>query len=174
MKIKWLFPLFIGLSLLLMGSLIGCTSAYTREDINTAYQEGYADGFAAGVLQSQIIEEPTKVIPPPEKEEEYPTGAISWDEAKYHIGDRATVCGPVVGASYRPDISGQPTWLNIGKDYPSSERFVVIIWGRNRGNFSQPPEDYYLGKTIYVTGLIEEYNEIPQIEAKAPDQIQDP
>lgn len=101
--------------------------------------------------------------------------AIPWYEAKDHIGEWATennpVYGPVVGASYRPDISGQPTWLNIGEDYPSQNRFVVIIWGENRGNFPQAPEDYYLGKTIYVTGLITVYNEVPQIEVTSPDQI---
>ena len=104
-----------------------------------------------------------------------PPLAIPWYEAKDHIGEWATennpVYGPVVGASYRPDISGQPTWLNIGEDYPSQNRFVVIIWGENRGNFPQAPEDYYLGKTIYVTGLITEYNGVPQIEVTSPDQI---
>jgi hypothetical protein len=100
---------------------------------------------------------------------------ISWDEAKNHVGEWATesnpVYGPVVGASYRPDISGQPTWLNIGEDYPNQNRFVVIIWGENRGNFPQAPEDYYLGKTIYVTGLIDSYEGVPQIEVTSPDQI---
>lgn len=107
--------------------------------------------------------------------EPVPPPAIPWYEAKDHIGEWATgnnpVYGPVVGASYRPDISGQPTWLNIGEDYPSQNRFVVIIWGENRGNFPQAPENYYLGKTIYVTGLITEYEEVPQIEVTSPDQI---
>jgi len=106
--------------------------------------------------------------------EPVPTG-ISWSEAKNHIGEWATesnpVYGPVVGASYRPDINGQPTWLNIGEDYPSSNRFVVIIWGENRGNFPQAPESYYLDKTIYVTGLIESYPPVAQIQVTSPDQI---
>ena len=62
----------------------------------------------------------------------------------------------------------------MGKDTPSSERFVVIIWGEHRGNFPQPPESYYAGKTIYVTGLITEYNGIPQIEVTYPSEIQTP
>jgi len=103
-----------------------------------------------------------------------PSG-ITWDEAKNHIGERVTennpVYGPVVGTSYRPDIGGQPTWLNIGEDYPSQNRFVVIIWGDNRGDFPQAPEDYYLGKTIYVTGLIEYYGGVAEIQVASPDQI---
>jgi DNA/RNA endonuclease YhcR with UshA esterase domain len=42
-----------------------------------------------------------------------------------------------------------------------------------RANFPRPPETYYLGRTICVTGLIEEYNGIPQIEVKTPDQIEE-
>ena len=48
----------------------------------------------------------------------------------------------------------------------------MIIWGENRGNFPQAPEVYYLGKTICVTGLIQEYNGIPQIEVTTPDQVE--
>jgi hypothetical protein len=49
----------------------------------------------------------------------------------------------------------------------------VVIWGENRGNFSQPPEVYYLNKTIYVTGLIDSYEGVAQIEVTSPAQIQE-
>jgi len=68
---------------------------------------------------------------------------------------------------------GKPTFLNIGKPYPDPNRFTVVIWIQNRGKFPQPPDDYYLGKTICVTGLIDEYKGIPQIEVKDPSQIQE-
>ncbi len=179
-KSRWYSILLIGLTLLLVVSVIGC-GQYTKEDIEEAYQRGYnagfTGGFNAGLAQSGAETVPTPPIAPePSPKTETPptpAGAISWDKAKDHIGDRTTVCGPVVGTKYGATSSGKPTWLNIGKDYPSSERFVVIIWGENRGNFPQPPEDYYLGKTICVTGLIQEYEGIPQIEVTTPDQIQE-
>jgi len=102
-----------------------------------------------------------------------PSGAISWNEAKYHIGERATVCGPVVSATWASGSKGKPTFLNIGKPYPDPERFTVVIWIQNRGNFPQAPEVYYSGKTICVTGLIIEYKGIPEIEVKDPSQIQE-
>lgn len=101
------------------------------------------------------------------------SSAINWDEAKYHFGERTTVCGPVVGTRWASGSKGKPTFLNIGKDYPDSGRFTVVIWIDYRANFPQPPEGYYLGKTICITGLIEEYKGIPQIEAKDPSQIQE-
>ena len=99
-------------------------------------------------------------------------GAINWDEAKNHIGERTTVCGPVVSATWASGSKGKPTFLNIGKPYPDPQRFTVLIWVQNRGNFPQPPEDYYLGKNICVTGLIIEYKGVPEIEVKDPSQIQ--
>jgi hypothetical protein len=181
-KLKWRPILLLGLILVLIGFAIGCGQSQSD-----AYQEGYkagfADGHEAGLAQSEksAVGEGSGFGPDSgatdvggTSKAGLPAGAISWDKAKDHIGDRATVWGPVAGTKYGATSGGQPTWLNIGKDYPSPERFVVIIWGKNRGNFPHAPEVYYLGKTIYVTGLITEYNGIPQIEVKQPSEIKDP
>jgi len=103
-----------------------------------------------------------------------PAGSIDWHEAKNYVGERATVCGPVVDATWASSSNGKPTFLNIGNPYPAPDRFTVVIWIQNRGNFPQAPEDYYLGKTICVTGLITEYDGIPEIEVSYPSEIQDP
>ena len=100
--------------------------------------------------------------------------AISWDQAKDHIGERTTVYGPVVDTYYASGSSGRPTFLNIGNSYPNPNRFTVVIWGANRGKFAQPPEDYFLGKTICVTGLVVTHDGVPQIEVTSPDQIYEP
>lgn len=112
--------------------------------------------------------------PPAPAEAPAPPGsAISWDEAKYHIGERTTVYGAVVDTHWASGSKGKPTFLNVGKPYPDPDRFTVVIWIDYRANFPQPPEGYYLGKTICVTGLIQEYEGIPQIEAKHADQIEE-
>ena len=173
MKSKRVLLFCITLVTLMATCLIGCSPS--ADEITEAYQTGYNAGFTEGynacLAQSEAASESSSKTETPQAD--LPAGTISWDTAKDHIGDRATVRGPVVGAKYGVTSNGQPTWLNIGKDYPSSERFVVIIWGENRGNFPQPSESYYLGKTICVTGLIQEYEGIPQIEVTTPDQIQE-
>ena len=103
--------------------------------------------------------------------ENTPIDAISCYEAKDHIGERTTVYGVVVDTNYASGSSGQPTFLNMCYAYPSPNRFTVVIWGENRGNFSQSPEDYYDGKTIYVSGLIVSYQGVPEIEVTSPGQI---
>lgn len=97
---------------------------------------------------------------------------ISWSEAKSHYGDRCTVCGPVVSATYASSSRGQPTFLNIGKPYPDPARFTVVIWGEDKSSFSSAPESYYRGKSICVTGLIVEYSGAAEIEVTTPSQIQ--
>jgi hypothetical protein len=172
---KWHSILLVGLVLLLISSVIGCSSGYTQEDVNTAWQEGYTQGFADGIAQCEQNEHEDEVIQPQDGEDkengELPPGAIWWYEAKDHIGDRLTVCGPVVDSNWASGSSGKPTFLNIGKPYGDPDRFTVIIWIDYRSNFPQPPEDYYLGKNICVTGLIISYEGIPEIEVQSPDDI---
>ena len=97
--------------------------------------------------------------------------ARSCYEAKDHIGERTIVHGTVVDTHYATGSSGQPTFLNMCYAYPDPNRFTVVIWGEDRSKFSQPPEDYYDGKSIYVWGLIVTYQGVPGIEVTSPSQI---
>ncbi len=123
--------------------------------------------------------EPELQSPAPPVEEEHTVTVtprpqeISWDRAKNHIGESATVCGTVASARYMSDVSGKPTFLYIGKPYPAPDRFTVIIWGENREKFNSPPERFYLGKTICVRGVITEEEGIAQTEVVIPSQIVD-
>lgn len=96
---------------------------------------------------------------------------ISWNEAACCVGQAVMVCGPVAGAKYASSSKGQPTFLDLGKPYPDPERFTVVIWGDDRGNFPQPPEEFYAGKEICVTGTVELYKGAPQIVVREPAQI---
>lgn len=96
---------------------------------------------------------------------------ISWSQAIDHVGEKLKVCGTVVDTNYEPTVNGQPTFLSIGKKYPDPQRFTVLIWGRDRGNFESAPESYYQGKYITVTGLIEMYQGSAEIIVSKPSQI---
>ncbi len=80
---------------------------------------------------------------------------INWNNAYKHIGEEVTISGPVVTTKYASDSRGAPTFLNIGKPYPDSDRFTIVIWGENRDNFDSAPEDYYDSMTIEVTGVVD-------------------
>lgn len=100
-----------------------------------------------------------------------PAAAWSSTEAAAHIGERGTVCGPVVDTRYATGSKGKPTFLNFDRAYPN-HIFTVVIWGSDRGNFPANPESYYRGKTVCATGLIESYRAKPQIIAGYGNQLQ--
>ena len=99
------------------------------------------------------------------------TTVVKWSDAPSHIGEVATVEGPVIGATYAESSNGSPTFLNVGADYPDPSRFTVVVWGEDRGNFPVAPEDKYAGKTIRVTGTIYDYQGVPQVEVTSPGDI---
>ena len=100
------------------------------------------------------------------------TDRIEWTEAGQYAGEERQVCGPVAGTHFAEDSRGKPTFLNVGEDYPSPKRFVVLIWGDDRHNFPSAPEDYYEGKTICASGEIQEYEGVFEIEIRSPAQIE--
>ena len=95
-----------------------------------------------------------------------------WSTARNRIGTHGAIVGKVYSVSYRPDVNGSPTFINIGADYPSKSRVQVVIWGSDRRNFSSAPERVYKGQWIRVTGDIQLYNGVPEIIARKQSQIE--
>jgi DNA/RNA endonuclease YhcR with UshA esterase domain len=81
-----------------------------------------------------------------------------------------TVCGTVASATYAIRTKGRPTFLNLDQPYPK-QIFTVLIWGSDRNKFKNPPETFFKGKRICVTGTIEDYKGKPEIVVHGPDQI---
>ena len=96
--------------------------------------------------------------------------SIKPTEAQKFIGEKKTVCGMVASATYANRTKGQPIFLNLDQPYPN-QIFTVVIWGSDRKNFSNPPETFYKGKTICVTGEIKSFKGKPQIIVHDPSQI---
>ncbi len=90
-------------------------------------------------------------------------------EAADHLGELARVCGVVASARYAASVQGRPTFLNLDRAYPR-QVFTVVIWGTHRRAFGAP-EKALAGRSICVTGTIEEYRGRPEIIARSPAQI---
>ena len=102
---------------------------------------------------------------------------ISWCQAKVsidslssHIGDSITVCSKVFSARYLEQSNRQPTFLDLGADYPNN-LLTVVIFGENRQKFTGFPEVLFANKNICVTGKLEDYKGRPEIIVSNPDQI---
>jgi hypothetical protein len=98
------------------------------------------------------------------------TGRIAAAEAKNHVGEKATVCGNVVGTHYAARTKGNPTFLNLDEPYPR-QIFTILIWDSDRPKFGDP-EAKYGNKKVCVTGLIKDYRGVPEVVAEQPSQIE--
>jgi hypothetical protein len=98
------------------------------------------------------------------------SNAIASSEASSHVGEQVTVCGFVADARFVPSSRGKPTYLNFDRPFPDHS-FAVVIFGKVRGRWDQPPEDTYSGRRTCARGMIGEYRGKPQIIANTPSQI---
>jgi hypothetical protein len=95
-------------------------------------------------------------------------GSVLSTRAGQVAGKQATIAIARVEASYQPNVRGQPTFLNDAP-YPNHV-FTALIWGSDRRAF-QPPLTSWQGKALCVTGLVELYQQRPQIVVNAPGQL---
>jgi DNA/RNA endonuclease YhcR with UshA esterase domain len=110
---------------------------------------------------SQIeIQEEVKVVKKP----------LATAEALQHAQETNTVCGVVASTKYLDSSKTKLTFLNLDKPYPD-QTFTAVIPEAIRAKFKEPPEEFFKGKTICVTGLITINREKPQITIDDPSQI---
>jgi hypothetical protein len=75
---------------------------------------------------------------------------ITPDEAANHVGQTATVCGPIASTKYDAHLRSQPTFLDFGKPNPD-QVFTAVIFGSDRAKFGTS-ETTFRGKRVCVTG----------------------
>ncbi|HKH60568.1 MAG TPA: energy transducer TonB [Flavitalea sp.] len=94
---------------------------------------------------------------------------IPVSEVAKHVGDSVRFCTKVYNARYFQSVANKPTVLDVN-DNPSSP-LNVIIWEQDRKNFGNAPEILYNQKEVCITGLVQSYNNLPQIVVKNRNQI---
>jgi DNA/RNA endonuclease YhcR with UshA esterase domain len=95
---------------------------------------------------------------------------ISIDSLSSHLGDSVTVCSKVFSARFLEQSNRQPTFLNMGADYPNN-LLTVVIFGEDRQKFTGFPELLYANKNICVTGKLQDFKGHPEIVVYNPNQI---
>jgi hypothetical protein len=108
------------------------------------YQTPLSGSGIAVTDLSQISE----IGPAPAPPEPVTGGVYTWEEAADHIGEIATVTGPIIDAR---DVGGAiPIVLGMGKKW-GELGYVGISLKLDRAKL---PADLYIGKTISATGYI--------------------
>lgn len=98
-----------------------------------------------------------------------PVQEINVADITKHIGDSVRVCTKVYSTRYYETVANKPTVLDV--NYSPASHLNIIIWEQDRKNFPGAPETLYNNKEVCVTGLVQSYNNIPQIIVRNRDQI---
>lgn len=130
---------------------------------NVRYVEGFVEAARLARADAYAADDAAAAVP------ELPAGAIRAVEASARLGDTATVCDFVAGATHLRS-GRQPTFLNLGRAFPDQD-LTVVIWGAERARFVAPPEDEYRNAWICVSGEITTYRGRPQIIVRSPEAI---
>lgn len=86
-----------------------------------------------------------------------------------HVGQDATVCGPIDSARQARNSEGEPTFLHMGGAFPR-HLFSARIWGADLAKF-ELELDALPGKTACVSGRIEIANNRPEIVVITPAHL---
>jgi len=99
-----------------------------------------------------------------------PKGHFNTVQAKMHTKSKKkiTVCGTVVSTRY--SRSGN-LWLNLDKKFPN-QIFSVYIPKKALVNFSYDPEETFSGKTIKITGKIQDFDGVPTMRLEKEEDLE--
>ena len=155
----------IGLLALLLVGACGTSSDDGKATV-TGAQPGAGGGQAAQTGVQQGTAEPTSTpraaLKPPGPTIPLSEWKIASADAAVHIGEETEVCGFVAEVKYEKELEGRPTFLRfdgIAPDHP----FQVMIPGKRRTRWPNPPELYYASSQTCAKGLLEEFDGIPTI-----------
>ncbi|MFC7788096.1 hypothetical protein ACU045_03850 [Microbacterium sp. MAHUQ-60] len=94
--------------------------------------------------------------------EQWPEGGLGWDLARAHVGTVQRVCGPLMSVR----VTGDGSFVNVGRDYPSADRFTFIFWD----TYLEPIEP---GATICGSGEVYLYDGVvAQMEMSDPGALE--
>ncbi len=98
----------------------------------------------------------------------YRINTISIFDAKYNLGELATVYGRVYATWYNRETDDY--LLFFGGEYPS-QQFTIVLPGRVARKYNRRPERFFPGEHMTVTGLITTFDGIPEIIVKNRQQL---
>lgn|SRR4051794_25127595 len=86
---------------------------------------------------------------------------INLDQIPENIGKKVKICDKIYG-SYMTKGDAPITLLNVGADFPNSP-FTLVIYHKDRKNFTYDPVEFLVGKAFCTVGKLVEFKGKPQI-----------
>lgn len=139
---------------------------------------GFAAGLVAAVTlsfvyygQPWLTNKLQAALPMPSAATQKCPGAIPWSEVRNYLGQTITASGSITSVSYKPDVNGRPTWIEVGAQFPDPSRLTLLIWGNDRPTFEPQITEKIIGDKACVTGEVSEYRGDVQIQLRNSDQL---
>ncbi len=92
--------------------------------------------------------------------------SISADSAINFVGKKVTVCTKVFSIKSLDKVS----FIDVGAAFPKTP-LTIVIFKKDRDNFSPPLESLYKDQYICVKGMVKMYNGKPEIVVSSPVDI---
>ena len=108
-----------------------------------------SDGTAGSLVDASTVEN-------------QPGGGFAGNEAGNYAGMTQHVCGPLAGSG----DSNDDVFLNLGRDYPDTGRFQIVLW--DIGGVEPIPH----GTTLCTMGEITLYEGVAQVELEFAGQVE--
>jgi micrococcal nuclease len=89
---------------------------------------------------------------------------ITWAEADNYYNQYVIIEGIIINTFN----SGRVCFLNFHTDY---QYCIAVIFACDFSGFAGPPDTYYLGRKVQISGIIKQYRGSPEIIVKTPHQI---
>lgn len=99
-------------------------------------------------------------------------GAINWSEVKDRVGETITTAGPITRVTYKPEVNGSPTWIEVGTSFPDPKRLTLLIWENNLSEFENLLAGSVIHKMACITGEATQYRGNVQIQLQNAAQLQ--
>lgn len=96
---------------------------------------------------------------------------MSVAEAAKHMGEVVTICDKIYETEFVENSKTPVTILKMGSGFPMHKIDIVINF-KDRKNFMNKPETYYLEKDVCLTGKVVGLKGKPQIIVSKPIEIQ--
>ena len=147
------------------GNLTLTTSPSTPVGAYTITVTGTCGGLRQTTTFTLTVDAPPKWLQPND------TNVISFLDAKKYVGQNKTVEGTIV-KTYRWDCPCSEEVLYLQFHDLSRGYFTAAISESGLRSFPFPPEAFYRGKDVRITGVIRLYDGDPEIAVRAPSQIE--
>lgn len=93
---------------------------------------------------------------------------VPWTKAKQYVGYEITVAGTIIDVGQSRD--GKVNFLNFHRDWRG--KFYMVVFDDLAKTLPGSVDATFRGKTLHVTGMVDEHRGRPQIKILSMDQVE--